>query len=272
MRARMTGKCNNITLIRCYAPKNDSDEEVKDKFYLTLQAALERVPCHDLTIITGDLNAKVGEDNTNNDRAMGKRGCATMNENRERLVDFCNMNNLVIGGTLFQHREIHKLTWCSSNGRDKNQIDHMMTNGKWRHSLTDVKVKRGADIGSNHHLVTASVKLKLRSVGQGSYDIDKLKSSEIQKAFILQLKNRFQALADLDEEEGNADEEINKKWDKVTAIYKQSSEACLGYRQKRGKEWITPSTWNFIETRRALKKKRFRHNIPEAKGQIPQAV
>ncbi|XP_029767419.1 alpha-(1,3)-fucosyltransferase 4 [Terrapene carolina triunguis] len=36
----------------------------------------------------------------------------------------------------------------------------------------------------------------------------KLKSLEIQKAFVLQLKNRFHELADLDEEEGNADEEM----------------------------------------------------------------
>ncbi|XP_039379383.1 craniofacial development protein 2-like [Mauremys reevesii] len=164
----------------------------------------------------GNLNAKVGKDNTNNDRAMGRHECGTMNENRERLVDFCNMNDLVIGLTLFEHCEIHKLTWCSPNGRDKNQIDHIMINGKWRCSLTDVNVIKGADVGSDHHLVTASIKLKLRNVGSPNkghryYDIDKLKSLEILKAFVLQLKNRFQALADLDEGEGTADEEINKK-------------------------------------------------------------
>ncbi|CAM5146020.1 unnamed protein product, partial [Natator depressus] len=188
VRARLKGK-HNITLIQCYAPTNDSDEEVKDKFYLTLQMQMEIVPRHDLTIVMGDLNAKVGKNNTNN-RAMGRHGCGTMNENEERLFDFCNMNDLVIGGTLFQHREIHKLT-CYPNGRDKNQINPIMINGKWQRSLTDVKVRRGADVGSDHHLVTASIKLELRII-----------------------KNRFQALANLDEVEGNADEEISKKWDK----------------------------------------------------------
>ena len=41
---------------------------------------------------------------------MGKYGCGNINDNGERLVDLCGTNNLVIGGTLFLHREIHKLT------------------------------------------------------------------------------------------------------------------------------------------------------------------
>ena len=92
----------------------------------------------------GDLNAKVAIDNMYCERAMGKHGCGTRNENGERLIDFCNMNNLVIGGTLFPHQDIHKQTWRSASGRDKNQIDHLMISGMWKHSLLDVRVKSGA--------------------------------------------------------------------------------------------------------------------------------
>ncbi|KAJ8365382.1 hypothetical protein SKAU_G00142130 [Synaphobranchus kaupii] len=63
-----------------------------------------------------------------------------MNNNDERLATFCVTNKLVIGGSLFPHKDIHKLTWCSPNARDKNQIDHLMINAKWRSSLRDVKV------------------------------------------------------------------------------------------------------------------------------------
>jgi hypothetical protein len=63
---------------------------------------------------------------------MGKYGCGNINDNGERLVDLCGTNNLVIGGTIFPHREIHKLTWISPNGRDKNQIYHIIINEKWR--------------------------------------------------------------------------------------------------------------------------------------------
>ena len=69
-----------------------------------LQAEIEQVPMQDLIIIMGDLNAKVGADNSGSDRVMGRHGSGIINENGERLVEFCTTNNLVIGGTLFPHR------------------------------------------------------------------------------------------------------------------------------------------------------------------------
>ena len=91
-------------------------------------------------------------------------GCGVMNDNGERRVDYCLNNYYVIGGTIFAHRDIHKLTWKSPDGRTSNQIDRIIINGKWRRSLQDVRICRGADIYSGHYLVTARVKLKLRNV------------------------------------------------------------------------------------------------------------
>lgn len=124
---------------------------------------------------------------------MGKYGCGTMNENGEYLTEFCGCNNMVIGGTLFKHKEIHKLTWVSPGGRDKNQIDHIAINGKWRRSLQDVKVRRGADVGSDHHLVTANIKLKLMKTAPKSstkrIDTGKLRDNKARQDFRLELKN-----------------------------------------------------------------------------------
>ena len=164
MKIRMKGKHINITIIQYYALTNDSQEESKDAFYNQLQAKLERTPRHEMKILMGNLNVKVGSDNTNHDRAMGKEGCGSMNNNGERLLEICTTYDLVIGGTLFPHHEIHKLTWCSSSGRDKNQIDHLMKIGTWRRLLQDVRVRRGAAVGSDHHVGTATLKLKLRKM------------------------------------------------------------------------------------------------------------
>ena len=101
MRARLRGWHINITLIQYYAPIIDREDADKDAFYQQLQAQVNAVLCHDLTIVMGDLTAKVGSVTTYCDRAMGKHGCGTRNENGERLADVCNINNPVIGGTPF---------------------------------------------------------------------------------------------------------------------------------------------------------------------------
>ena len=70
---------------------------------------------------------------------MTKNGL-NITDNGERLIDICQENNLVIGGTLITHKDIHKLTWTSPDGKTQSQIDHIIINGKWRHSLQDVRV------------------------------------------------------------------------------------------------------------------------------------
>ena len=84
-----------------------------------------------------------------------------MNENDEELVDFCTLNDLSIGGTLFPHKRVYKATWIFPGGVTENQIDDIVISQRWRTSLQDVRVKRGATIRSDHHLVVASLKIKL---------------------------------------------------------------------------------------------------------------
>ena len=71
------------------------------------------------------------------------------NENGERLTDLCDVNNLIIGGTILEHRMIHKETWISPYGRTKNQIDNISVNINRRHSLGEVVVRSGTDVGSD---------------------------------------------------------------------------------------------------------------------------
>ncbi|GFR65355.1 craniofacial development protein 2-like [Elysia marginata] len=196
-------------------------------FYEQLQAELSEIPRHDVITLIGDLNAKVGDENIGAERTMGIHGCGSINNNGERLVELCASNDLVIGGTLFEHPAIHKLTWYSPNGRDKNQIDHIAINNTWRRSLLDVRVKRGADVGSDHLLVIASIRLKLRrtdrrDMHQKRLDVNKLKDPDVRKLFTIQLKNRFQALSEQENNSPQEMENINHLWNQVKTLYQDA--------------------------------------------------
>ena len=116
------------------------------------QSPIRHSQPHDLLIVMGDLNAKVGEGNDGYENIMGKHGLGERNENGEKLVAFCGLNNLVITGTIFPHRQIHKQTWVSPGGRTKNQIDHVLVSRQHKTSIMDTRVMRGGDIASDHQL------------------------------------------------------------------------------------------------------------------------
>jgi len=107
-----------MTVIHCYSLTNDADPELEGISYKDLQAEVERIPTQDLLIVMGDLDAMIESDNTSNERVMGKHGYDRMNENGEWLMDFCGINNLAMGGSLFPQKYIQKITWISLSGRE----------------------------------------------------------------------------------------------------------------------------------------------------------
>ena len=73
IRVRLNSKYYKLTILQCYAPTNKAEEEVKEDWYLQLQKVVSKVPQHDILLLTGDMNAKVGTNNSNNERAMGRQ-------------------------------------------------------------------------------------------------------------------------------------------------------------------------------------------------------
>ena len=84
-----------------------------------------------------------------------------MNDNGERLRDFCSVNGLVITGTIFPRKANLEVTRWSPDGKTVNQIDHVMVNGRMRTSILDTRVMRGADVYSDHYLSRTKIRLKL---------------------------------------------------------------------------------------------------------------
>ena len=73
-----------------------------DEFYEKLQNVVEGISKHDILVVLGDMNAKVGRETDIFGKAIGRHSLhQECNENGLRLCSFAEANNLVIGGTIF---------------------------------------------------------------------------------------------------------------------------------------------------------------------------
>ena len=244
----------NMDIIQCYAPTNDSTEDEKDNFYNRLSTIIQDRPKRNIIILMGDFNAKIGSDNRGYEEIMGKQGLGEMNDNGERFADLCATSNLVIGGSVFHHRRIHKATWVSPDLSTENQIDHLCIARSFRRSLQDVRVKRGADVASDHHLLVARLKLKLKKSWTGGpnqrqrYNTATLKDTWKQEEFKVTLSNKFQVLEEL-LEEGT----IEQKWQNVKEAVTSTCQEVLGSKSYTHKEWISAETLQKVAERREKK-------------------
>ncbi|CAH8515410.1 unnamed protein product [Schistosoma haematobium] len=243
----------SVNIIQCYAPTNDYNEDAKDQFYNRLQSIVEKCPTKDLTILMGDFNAKVGTDNTGYEDIMGRHGLGEKNENGERFANLCAFNKLVIGGTIFPHKRIHKTTWTSPDHSTRNQIDHICINKTFRRTIEDVRTKRGADIASDHHLLVAKMKLKLknhwttgRTISQ-KFNTAFLQDTNKLNKFKIFLTNKFQAFHDLLNGEGTT---VESNWKGIKEAITSTCHEVLGRKKHHHKEWITADTLDKIQERR----------------------
>jgi hypothetical protein len=55
-----------------------------------------------------------------------------------RLVNFATYKNLIVKSTIFSHRNIHKFTWTSPDGKIHSQIDHILIDRRRHSSVHDV--------------------------------------------------------------------------------------------------------------------------------------
>ena len=111
----LQGKPFNIMVIQVYAKASNAEEAEVEQFYEDLHDLLDLTPRKDVLFIIGDRNAKVGSQETPG--VTGKFGLGVQNEARQRLIEFCQENALVIANTLFQQHKRRLYTWTSPDGQ-----------------------------------------------------------------------------------------------------------------------------------------------------------
>ena len=135
----LRGRWLNIILVNVHAPSVEKSEELKDSFYEELEQVFDHFPKYHMKILLGDFNAKVGRESifkpTNGQESLHQDS----NDNVVRLVNFAISKNLEVKSTMFPHRNIHKTTWTSPDGKTHNQIDHVLIDRRWQSNVLDVR-------------------------------------------------------------------------------------------------------------------------------------
>ena len=161
-----------------------------EQSYEDIQDLLELTPKKDILFIIWDWNTKIGRQEI---PVQSKFGFGVQNEEGQRLTAFCQENELVIANTLFQQHKRWLYTWISPDGQYRNQIDYILCSWRWRSSVQSAKTRLGADCGSDHELLIAKFRLKLKKVGETTrpfrYDLN-----QIPYDYTVEMTNRFKEL------------------------------------------------------------------------------
>ena len=156
---RQNDICLSISQNPSFVLTSNSEEAELDQSYEDLQDLLELTPKK-----KGDWNAKVGSQET--PRVTGTFGLGVQNEAGQRLIEFCQETLLVMTNIHFQQHKRRLYACTSPDGQYQNQIDYILCSQRWRSFIQSSKTRRGADCGSDHELLIAKFRIKLKMVGK----------------------------------------------------------------------------------------------------------
>ncbi|XP_047470538.1 craniofacial development protein 2-like [Penaeus chinensis] len=155
---KLTTKSGTAHIISAYAPTLDAADDRKDAFYEDLQKLIESIPKKDQIYLLGDFNARVGPDNQAWPLCLGQFGYGKVNENGQRLLEFCTYNNLCITNT-YNGKDRHKVSWRHPASGHWHQRDFAIVRRKHINTVTSTRSHHSADCNTDHLLVMAKAKI-----------------------------------------------------------------------------------------------------------------
>ena len=130
----------------------------------------------------------------------------------------------------------------------RNQIDYILIGRRWRTTILVTKTRPSADCGSDHQLLVAKLKIKLRQKKRRSvrvmYDIE-----TIPQEYRVAVTNRFAVLLRVAEEEQTP----NELWEEAKEIVSTAAKKHVSKRKKQKQPWLTNETLGVADERRQAK-------------------
>ena len=172
----------------------------------------------------------------------------------QNSISLCQENALVVANTLFQQHKRRLYTWTSPDDQHQYQIDYILCSQRWRSSIQSTKTRPGADCGSDHELLIAKFRLKLKKVGKTArpfrYDLN-----QIPYEYTVEVRNRFKGL-DL------IDRVPDELWNEVRDIVQETGNKTIAMEKKCKKpKWLSGEALQIAVKRREMKAKEKRKDI-----------
>ncbi|XP_060533769.1 craniofacial development protein 2-like [Cylas formicarius] len=238
---KIKSKPFDLNIIQSYAPTTESSEQEMEEFYEQLRTALKHTRREEVNMMLGDMNAMVGQGKF--EVVVGEFGLGVRNERGERLIEFCEEMNFTIMNTFFKLPSRRLYTWKSpansSHRIIRNQIDFIMINRRYRNAVVSCKTYPGADIPSDHNLLLARTKLRLKKIVKKRHS----RRINVRK---LQQENILQRTRDkINNELGNISQtsnhatEIEDLWNRIkTSIVSVTEEELRQDKQARNRNGV----------------------------------
>ena len=178
-----------------------------------------------------------------------KFGLGIQNEPRQRPVEFCQENTLVIANTLFQQHKRWLYKWTSPDGQHRNQIDYILCSQRWRSSIQSAKTRPGADGSSDHELLIAKFRLKLKKAGKTirpfRYDLNQTPYD-----YTVEVTNRFKGWDLIDRVHEELGTEVHDFVQEVVIKINPKKKKC-----KKAK-WLSEEALQIAEKRRGRQRRK----------------
>ena len=243
----------DVNLIHVNAPTMDSNENAIQEFYKDRDATKKKCKSGEMLLVMGDWNAIIGcsvEQPMVDGYDLGSR-----NERGDLLVDWCRENSIVVTNTWFKNHPRRLYTWRSPGNLTRNQIDYILSSKKFRNSILNCKTYPQADCNTDHILLVATLRLKLKTCTKPKMTLKKDYSIYKQKEIIKNIHNKTETA--LLRQQVRDNNNVNECYELLKQETTIAEEEVPLLPKKEQESWMTP------EIKDLLKREKIAQNMTQ---------